>query len=32
MPALDGPESYTDMKKWGFTCIRFIIIWDSLEQ
>lgn len=26
-----GPELYENLKKWGFNCIRFIIIWDRLE-
>lgn len=26
-----GPEFYSNLKKWGFNCIRFIIIWDGLE-
>ncbi len=26
-----GPELYTNLKKWGVNCIRFLIIWDGLE-
>lgn len=26
-----GPEFYSNLKKWGFNSIRFIIIWDGLE-
>ncbi len=26
-----GPEFYTNMKRWGFNCIRFYICWDGFE-
>ena len=26
-----GPELYSNLKKWGVNCIRFLIIWDGLE-
>ena len=26
-----GPEFYSNMKTWGFNCIRFYICWDGLE-
>lgn len=27
-----GADFYANLKSWGFNCIRFIIIWDGLEQ
>lgn len=27
----DSPETYANLKQWGFNCLRFAIIWDGLE-
>jgi len=26
-----GPEDFARMRKWGFNCVRLVIIWDGIE-